>query len=62
MLDPGRVIGRDETGRRVIAVAVDGWVLDWFTAPPEKRRPGVRCGAASGARACSADPALRTRP
>ena len=30
MLDTGRVIGHDETGRRVIAVTVDDWVLDWF--------------------------------
>ncbi|HZA65682.1 MAG TPA: hypothetical protein VE592_01965 [Geminicoccaceae bacterium] len=33
MLDTGRVIGRDETGRRVIAVAVDDWVVDWFGSP-----------------------------
>jgi hypothetical protein len=33
MLDTGRVIGHDETGRRVIAVAVDDRVLDWFGSP-----------------------------
>ena len=38
MLDTGRVIGHDETGRRVIAVAVDDWVVDWFTSPSGERR------------------------
>ena len=32
-LDSGRVVGHDKTGRKVIAVAVDDWVLDWFTGP-----------------------------
>jgi hypothetical protein len=39
MLDTARVIGHDEKGRRVIAVSVEDWVLDWFTAPPGKKRP-----------------------
>jgi hypothetical protein len=33
MLDTGCVIGHDEAGRSVIAVAVDDWVLDWFGSP-----------------------------
>jgi hypothetical protein len=33
MLDTGRVIGRDETGRKVIAVAVEDWIVDRFTSP-----------------------------
>ena len=50
MLETGRVIGRDGQGRKVIALAVDDWVPDWFTepargrpfgrsAPSEKRAP-----------------------
>jgi rRNA processing protein Krr1/Pno1 len=30
MLESGRVIGRDGAGRRVLEVAVDDWVIDWF--------------------------------
>ena len=33
MLEAGRVIGRDSDGRRVVEVAVDDWVVDWFTSP-----------------------------
>jgi hypothetical protein len=40
MLDTGRVIGRDGQGRKVIAVAVDDWVLDWFTKPARGRPLG----------------------
>jgi hypothetical protein len=46
MLDTGRVIGHDESGRKVIAVTVDDWILDWFTNPDTKRRatrPSPRC-------------------
>jgi hypothetical protein len=39
MLETAHVIGQDEKGRRVIAVSVEDWVLDWFTAPPAKKRP-----------------------
>jgi hypothetical protein len=38
MLENGRVIGRDDVGRRVLAVAVDDWVIDWFG----KARPLTR--------------------
>jgi hypothetical protein len=38
MLDTARMIGQDEKGRRVIAVSVEDWVLDWFTAAPGKKR------------------------
>ena len=38
MLATGCVIGRDETGRKVIAVAVDDWIFDWFTTPAEMSR------------------------
>ena len=30
MLENGRVIGRDGVGRRLLEVAVDDWVMDWF--------------------------------
>ena len=40
MLDTGRVIGRDAQGLKVIAVAVDDWVLDWFTKPARGRPLG----------------------
>ena len=30
MLENGRVVGRDGVGRRVLEVAVDDWVIDWF--------------------------------
>ena len=43
MLDTGRVIGRDETGRRVIAVALDDWVVDWFTSPGTLLPDGQAC-------------------
>jgi hypothetical protein len=35
MLENGGVVGRDGDGRRVLEVAVDDWVIDWFS----KRRP-----------------------
>jgi hypothetical protein len=38
MLENGRVVGRDGDGRRVVEVAVDDWVIDWFS----KRRPSIR--------------------
>jgi hypothetical protein len=38
MLENGRVVGRDGDGRRVLEVAVDDWVIDWFS----KRRPPSR--------------------
>jgi len=37
MLRAGRVIGRDSDGRRIVEVAVDNWVIDWF-GPPRRRR------------------------
>jgi hypothetical protein len=39
MLDSARVIGHDEKGRRVIAVSVEDWVLDWFAASRAKKGP-----------------------
>lgn len=33
MLKAGRVVGRDSDGRRLIEVAVDDWILDWFGKP-----------------------------
>ena len=30
MLENGRVVGHDGDGRRVLEVAVDDWVIDWF--------------------------------
>jgi hypothetical protein len=37
MLD-GRVVGRDGDGRRLLVVAVDDWVIDWFgTRPPSDK-------------------------
>ena len=38
MLENGRVVGRDGVGRRVLEVAVDDWVIDWFGTrlPPKK--------------------------
>jgi hypothetical protein len=50
MLDTGRVIGHDETGRRVIAVAVDDWVLDWFTSPDTLLPDGQGCPKERSAR------------
>jgi hypothetical protein len=38
MLNTGRVIGRDETGRKMIAVVVDDWILDWFTNSADTRQ------------------------
>jgi hypothetical protein len=38
ILENGRVVGRDGDGRRVLEVAVDDWVIDWFS----KRRPSSR--------------------
>jgi hypothetical protein len=38
MLENGRVVGRDGNGRRVLEVAVDDWVIDWFG----KRQPTFR--------------------
>jgi hypothetical protein len=37
MLEAGRVIGRDGTGRRVVEVPVDDWIIDRFS-PPRRRR------------------------
>ena len=37
MLQAGRVVGRDSDGRRLVEVAVDDWVVDWFS-PPRRRR------------------------
>ena len=38
ILESGRVIGRDGAGRRVLEVAVDDWVIDWFgTRPPSDK-------------------------
>lgn len=34
MLENGRVVGRDGVGRRVLEVAVDDWVIDWFGMRP----------------------------
>lgn len=34
MLENGRVVGRDGVGRRVLEVAVDDWVIDWFGMHP----------------------------
>lgn len=34
MLENGRVVGRDDAGRRVLEVAVDDWVIDWFGMRP----------------------------
>lgn len=44
MLEAGRVVGRDSDGRRLIVVAVDDWILDWFGKsrchqPRPKQRP-----------------------
>ena len=39
MLQSGRVVGRDGDGRRVVKVAVDDWIVDWFGPP---RRRGAR--------------------
>lgn len=33
MLENGRIVGRDSHGRRVIEVAVDDWIVDWFSQP-----------------------------
>jgi hypothetical protein len=44
MLKAGRVVGRDSEGRRLVEVAVDDWILDWFGKPrrhqarPQQRR------------------------
>jgi hypothetical protein len=32
ILETGDVIGRNESGRTVIAVAVADWMLDWLTS------------------------------
>lgn len=37
MLQAARIVGRDSSGRRVVEVAVDDWVVDWFS-PPRRRR------------------------
>ena len=50
MLDTGRVIGRDGRGRKVIAVAVDDWVLDWFTSPDTLLPDGQGCPKERSAR------------
>jgi hypothetical protein len=42
ILGTGDVLGRDTTGRTVLAVAVDDWLLDAlaaFDAEPEDREP-----------------------
>jgi hypothetical protein len=38
ILENGRVLGRDGVGRRILEVAVDDWVIDWFGTrlPPKK--------------------------
>jgi hypothetical protein len=38
MLENGRVVGRDGVGRRVLEVAVDDWVIDWFGTRPSSIR------------------------
>jgi hypothetical protein len=38
MLEDGRVVGRDGVGRRVLEVAVDDWVIDWFVARPSSSK------------------------
>jgi hypothetical protein len=53
MLANGRVIGRDETGRKVIAIAVDDWVLDWFTGPDQAPTIGVGGLNGTSAQSCS---------
>ena len=41
MLENGRVVGRDGVGRRVLEVAVDDWVIDWFgTRRPANKGTG----------------------
>jgi hypothetical protein len=37
MLEAGRIVGCDGDGRRVVQVAVDDWVIDWFGPPPRRR-------------------------
>ena len=38
ILENGRVLGRDGVGRRILEVAVDDWVIDWFgTRPPPSK-------------------------
>jgi hypothetical protein len=41
MLEAGRVVGRDGDGRRVVEVAVDDWIVDWFS-PLRRRRARPR--------------------
>jgi hypothetical protein len=33
MLQAGRVVDRDSDGRRLVEVAVDDWIVDWFGKP-----------------------------
>ena len=59
MLDTGRVIGHDETGRKVIAVAVDDWVVDWFTKPARGRLLGRSAPTEKPAPDHGSNPTLR---
>jgi hypothetical protein len=38
MLENGRVVGHDGVGRRVLEVAVDDWVIDWFGTRPASNK------------------------
>jgi hypothetical protein len=47
ILETGDVIGRDESGRTVIAVAVEDWMCDWLMAhgaDTEDLEPDDECG------------------